>query len=231
MRLKQGRMDDATVFSDDPVAMAEHWRAQGARRLHIVDLDGAFAGKPRNQSLIRDMVQVMGDIPVQIGGGIRSHEVIEEYLAVGISGVILGTKAVEEPAFLETAAKAHPDAVILGLDARDGMVATDGWDKTSSVSAVELAQAAAELPIYGIVYTDIARDGMMTGVNVQATWQLASESGVRVIASGGVSTQDDLAALKSQFQANPDLLIGAITGRAIYEGSLDLAQGQALFDS
>ena len=163
VRLKQGRMDEATVFSDDPVGMAAHWRDQGARRLHIVDLDGAFAGKPRNQALISEMVQVIGEVPVQIGGGIRSHELIEEYLAVGVTNVIVGTRAVEDPDFLVAAAKAYPNAVILGLDARDGMVATDGWDKTSAVSAMSLACAAAELPIYSIVYTDIARDGMMTG--------------------------------------------------------------------
>ncbi len=230
VRLRQGRMDDATVFSDDPVAMAAHWRELGCRRLHIVDLDGAFAGAPKNRELIQNMVQAMGEVPVQVGGGIRSMDIISAYLEVGVAAVIVGTKAIEEPEFLAEAAAQYPQQVIFGLDARNGRVATDGWDKTAEVTATELAQAAASLPLGGIVYTDIDRDGMMNGLNVTATYQLAVDSGVPVIASGGVSTLDDLAQLKSAFATRPELLLGAITGRAIYEGTLDVAAGQALLD-
>ena len=231
VRLRQGRMDDATVFSDDPVAMAAHWRDQGARRLHIVDLDGAFAGQPKNRDLIEAMVQAMGTVPVQVGGGIRTLEVIEAYVGAGISQVIVGTKAIEDPAFLEQAAQRFPQKVLLGLDARDGKVATEGWDTTSSESAIEVAQRSAQLPIAGVVYTDIHRDGMMSGVNVEATLELAQQSGLPVVASGGISTIEDVANLKAAFSAQPELLLGAITGRAIYEGSLDVAAGQALLDA
>lgn len=230
VRLRQGRMDDATVFSDDPVAMAVHWREQGGRRLHIVDLDGAFAGTPKNQALIQSMVQAMGDVPVQVGGGVRSLETVAAYIEAGVSAVIVGTKAIEDPNFLAQAAQQFPQQIIFGLDARDGLVATDGWDKTSTVTATALAQAAAELPLGGIVYTDIDRDGMMNGLNVQATFALARDSGVPVIASGGVTSLDDLVQLKAAFAQQPELLMGAITGRAIYEGSLDVAAGQALLD-
>lgn len=230
VRLRQGRMDDATVFSDDPVATAAHWREQGARRLHIVDLDGAFAGAPRNRDLIQAMVAAMGEVPVQVGGGIRSAEVIDAYLAAGVNGVIVGTRAVEEPHFLADVANTYPQRVWFGLDARNGQVATQGWDETSNLSATELAVAAADLPIAGVVYTDIERDGMMSGLNVEATLALAQTAGVPVVASGGVTTLDDLAALKSAFSEHKHLLFGAITGRAIYEGSLDLGQGQALLD-
>ena len=231
MRLRQGRMDDATVFSDDPVAMAAHWRSQGARRLHIVDLDGAFAGKPKNRQLVEAMVVAMGDIPVQVGGGIRSEEIVQAYLEAGVSQVIVGTKAIEAPVFLQQIAERYPHKVLLGLDARSGRVATDGWDKTSTVTAVEIAQRAAELPVAGVVYTDIDRDGMMSGLNVAATLDLAHQSGLAVVASGGVTSMEDLAELKTAFAATPELLLGAITGRAIYEGTLDVAAGQAFLDS
>ena len=230
VRLRQGRMDDATVFSEDPVAMAAHWRKQGARRLHIVDLDGAFAGEPRNRELIQRMVAAMGDIPVQVGGGIRNQAVIEAYMQAGVAGVIVGTKAIEDPQFLADMARAYPHQVWLGLDARNGQVATEGWDKTSALLATDLAGAAAELPVAGVVYTDIERDGMMSGLNVPATFELARASGLPVVASGGVTSLDDLTALKEAFQGHEDLLFGAITGRAIYEGTLDLAAGQALLD-
>ena len=165
VRLRQGRMDDSTVFSSDPVAMAKHWRDQGARRLHIVDLDGAFAGMPRNGDLIRDMVAAMGDVPVQVGGGIRSEEIIEAYLAAGVQGLILGTQAINEPDFLHAMAKAYPGNIILGLDARGGVVATEGWDKEAGVTALDFVSDLSELPLAGIVYTDIDRDGMMQGLN------------------------------------------------------------------
>ena len=230
VRLRQGRMDDATVFSDDPVAMAQHWRQQGARRLHIVDLDGAFAGVPKNQALVESMVQAMGDIPVQVGGGIRTEAIVQAYLEAGVQQVIIGTQAIESPDFLQAMAERYPQRILLGLDARDGLVATEGWDNTSTTTAVEVAQAAATLPIAGVVYTDINRDGMMSGLNVDATLALAQACKLPVIASGGVTKLDDLSALKTAFAAAPELLFGAITGRAIYEGTLDVAQGQALLD-
>jgi phosphoribosylformimino-5-aminoimidazole carboxamide ribotide isomerase len=228
VRLEQGRMDDATVFSDDPVAMAVHWAEQGCQRLHVVDLDGAFAGEPRNKSLVGAIAAQLGDIPVQIGGGIRDLETIEQYLDAGVAQVILGTRAVREPSFLETAVSKYPGQVILGLDARGGQLATEGWDQTLETSAVEFAGWAGELDIAGIVYTDIDRDGMLQGVNVPATRTLADATGAPVIASGGVSSLEDLAALKSAFADSPGKLMGAITGRAIYEGTLDFRAGQAL---
>jgi phosphoribosylformimino-5-aminoimidazole carboxamide ribotide isomerase len=231
VRLRQGRMDDATVFSDDPVAMAEHWRAQGGRRLHIVDLDGAFAGEPKNKLLIQNMVAAVGDMPVQVGGGVRSLEIIEAYLQAGVSNVIVGTAAIEDPKFLTGAAERFPGQVLLGLDARDGLVATHGWDGDSGVTALELAQQAAALPIAGIVYTDIERDGMMSGVNAEATAALARTAGVGVIASGGIARLQDVQRLKDAFADCSELLLGAITGRAIYEGDLSVAEGQALFDT
>jgi phosphoribosylformimino-5-aminoimidazole carboxamide ribotide isomerase len=224
-------MDDSTVFSKDPVAMAVHWKSQGARRLHIVDLDGAFAGVPRNGALIRDMVSAMGDVPVQVGGGIRTQQIIDAYLEAGVQGLILGTKAVEEPAFLQTMARQYPGKIILGLDARGGVVATEGWDKDAGITALEFVQDLAELPLAGIVYTDIDRDGMMQGLNVEATLALAKAAGLPVIASGGVTELSDLEALKAAFANSPELLFGAITGRAIYEGTLDVGQGQALLDA
>ncbi len=230
VRLRQGRMDDATIFSDDPVAMVGHWVEQGARRLHIVDLDGAFAGEPVNRALIQRMVAAMGDKPVQVGGGIRTREVVDAYVDAGVVGVIVGTKAIEAPEFLEEIATAYPGRVLFGLDARDGLVAIEGWDRTSTKKAVDLASAAAALPLAGVVYTDIERDGMLSGLNVEATFELARASGLPVVASGGVTTLEDLAVLKKAFADVPELLLGAITGRAIYEGTLDLVAGQALLD-
>jgi phosphoribosylformimino-5-aminoimidazole carboxamide ribotide isomerase len=223
-------MNDSTVFSSDPIAMAIHWKNEGARRLHIVDLDGAFAGIPRNGELIRDMVAAMEDVPVQIGGGIRSEQIIESYLDAGAQGLILGTKAVNEPEFLRDAAMQHPDKVILGLDVRQGIVATEGWDKSAGISAIDFVAAVVDLPLAGIVYTDIDRDGMMLGLNVDATLALAKAANMPVVASGGVTTIEDLRALKQAFAEHPALLMGAITGRAIYEGTLDVAAGQALLD-
>ena len=231
VRLRQGRMDDATVFSSDPVAMAEHWQRQGGRILHIVDLDGAFAGLPKNRQLIQDMVAAVGDMPVQVGGGIRSLEIIEAYLQVGVSRVIVGTKAIEDFEFLVNAAERFPQQVLLGLDARNGAVATHGWDEDSGISALAFARKAAALPIAGIVYTDIDRDGMMSGVNVDATVALARGAGVGVVASGGIATLHDLQRLKEAFADCPELFLGAITGRAIYEGDLSVAEGQSLLDA
>ena len=230
VRLRQGRMDDSTVFSSDPVAMAAHWKAQGARRLHIVDLDGAFAGVPRNGDLIREMVAVMGDVPVQVGGGVRTEAIIEAYLDAGVQGLILGTKAVNEPDFLQAMARAYAGKILLGLDARGGVVATEGWDKETGIQALDFVRDITELPLAGIVYTDIDRDGMMQGLNVASTLALAKAAQLPVVASGGVTELADLQALKDAFVEDTALLLGAITGRAIYEGTLDVAAGQALLD-
>ena len=231
VRLRQGRMDDSTVFSSDPVAMAEHWKEQGARRLHIVDLDGAFAGMPRNGNLIRQMVSAMGDVPVQVGGGIRSQSIIEAYLDAGVQGLILGTKAVNDPDFLRSMATAYPSNILLGLDARSGVVATEGWDKETGVDAHDFVRDLSDLPLAGIIYTDIDRDGMMQGLNVTSTLALARAAQLPVVASGGVTALADLQALKEAFAEDTTLLMGAITGRAIYEGTLDVAAGQALLDA
>lgn len=231
VRLKQGRMDDVTVFSDDPVAMACHWVAEGGRRLHVVDLDGAFAGAPRNRELIARMTAAIGAVPLQVGGGIRSEATIDAYLEAGVAQVIVGTRAIEEPEFLERICGRYPGRIILGLDARDGRLATAGWDTTSTQPAVEFARRAGGLGVFAIVYTDIERDGMLSGVNVPATVAIAEASGLPVIASGGVATLDDVAALKSAFAGSGARLMGAITGRAIYQGTLDLRSGQALFDA
>ncbi|WP_163575125.1 1-(5-phosphoribosyl)-5-[(5-phosphoribosylamino)methylideneamino]imidazole-4-carboxamide isomerase [Halomonas faecis] len=228
VRLKQGRMDDATTYGDDPVAMAERWVAAGARRLHLVDLNGAFAGKPVNADAVTAIARRFPELPIQIGGGIRSAETIEHYLDAGVSYLIIGTQAVKEPAFVGKMCRQFPGHVIVGLDARDGFVATDGWAEVSQVKAVELAKRFADDGVSSIVYTDIARDGMMSGVNVEATAALARDGGLPVIASGGVTNLDDLRALAA---AGEPGILGAITGRAIYEGSLDLAEGQRLCDA
>jgi len=230
VRLKQGRMDEVTVFSDDPVATAVHWAEQGCRRLHLVDLDGAVAGEPRNRDVIHAITQAMGNVPVQVGGGIRDQETIAAYLEAGISQAIVGTKAIEDPDFLEEAAKQFPGSLILGLDARDGMLAVSGWDETSTVEALSFARQASSLPLAGIVYTDIARDGMLSGVNVAATATLAQATALPVIASGGITNLGDISALTEAFSNSPGTLMGAITGRAIYSGTLDFRAGQALFD-
>ncbi len=230
VRLRQGRMDDATVFSDDPVAMAQHWVAAGCRRLHLVDLDGAFAGAPRNRELVERITRAVGRVPVQVGGGIRSADTVDAYLAAGISQVIVGTRAVEEPAFLEDLCRRFPGRVILGLDARNGLLATAGWDTTSSRTALDFARWAGSIGVFAIVYTDIERDGMLTGVNVEATLEIATAAGVPVIASGGIANLDDLRALRHAAAGREDAFLGAITGRAIYEGTLDLSAGQALLD-
>jgi len=231
VRLKQGRMSDVTVFSDDPVAMARHWADLGCRRLHIVDLDGAFAGEPRNRELIARMTAALPGVPVQVGGGVRSEAIIEAYLQAGVAQVIVGTRAIEEPEFLERICTLFPGRIILGLDARNGQLATAGWDETSERSAVEFARWAGGLGVFAIVYTDIDRDGMLSGVNVAATVALAEVSGIPVIASGGVASLKDIRALAAAFAGSAGTLMGAITGRAIYAGTLDLQSGQALFDS
>jgi phosphoribosylformimino-5-aminoimidazole carboxamide ribotide isomerase len=227
VRLRQGRMDDSTVFSDNPVDMAAKWVDAGCRRLHLVDLNGAFAGKPVNGEIVQEIAKAYPDLPIQIGGGIRSSEIIEAYLAAGVSQVIIGTKAVKEPEFVTEMCKAFPGHIIVGLDAQDGRVAIDGWAEVTDVMAVDLAKRFRDDGVSSIVYTDIARDGMMQGVNVEATVDLAQQGGIPVIASGGVTNIDDIRALA---QVADKGIFGAITGRAIYEGTLDVAEAQALSD-
>jgi phosphoribosylformimino-5-aminoimidazole carboxamide ribotide isomerase len=228
VRLKQGVMEKATVFSEDPGAMARHWIEQGARRLHLVDLNGAFAGKPRNEEAIKAIVQALGDaIPVQLGGGIRDLDTIERYLDDGISYVIVGTAAVKTPGFLHDACYAFPGHVMVALDARDGKVAVDGWSKMTGHDVVDLAKKFQDYGVEAIIHTDIGRDGMLTGINVDATVGLARVLSVPVIASGGLSNLEDVKALCAVEQEG---IVGAITGRAIYEGILNFAEAQKLAD-
>ena len=227
VRLRQGLMDDSTVFSDDPVAMARRWVDAGCRRLHLVDLNGAFAGEPVNGDVVTAIAKAYPKLPVQIGGGIRSLATIEHYVLAGVDFVIIGTRAVKEPAFVAEACKAFPGKVIVGLDARDGRVATDGWAEVTEVMAADLARQFETDGVAAIVYTDIARDGMMQGVNVEATVAMARASTIPVIASGGITDMNDIRALKAV--ANQGIC-GAITGRAIYEGTLDVAEAQKLCD-
>ncbi|CAM5783658.1 1-(5-phosphoribosyl)-5-[(5-phosphoribosylamino)methylideneamino]imidazole-4-carboxamide isomerase [Castellaniella caeni] len=229
VRLRQGDLADATVFSDDPAAMARQWVDQGARRLHLVDLNGAVAGKPRNRAAIQAIVDATDeDIPIQIGGGIRDLDTVEYYLDNGISYVIIGTAAVKDPGFLSDACSAFPGHIIVGLDARDGKVATDGWSKLTRHDVIDLARKFEDYGCDAIIYTDIGRDGMLSGVNIEATVRLAQQVRIPVIASGGVASLDDIRALCAVAGEGID---GAILGRSIYEGTLDLAQAQALADT
>lgn len=225
VRLRQGRMDDNTVFSDDPVAVAAKWVEQGARRIHLVDLDGAFAGKPKNASIIHAIAEAFPDVPVQIGGGIRDEETIQGYLNAGVQYVIIGTKAVTEPHFVSDVAVEFPGHIIIGLDAKDGKVAIDGWSKLSRHDVIDLAQQFEADGVEAIIYTDISRDGMMNGVNVDATVKLARAIHIPVIASGGITNMDDIHALGKVAE---DGIMGAITGRAIYEGTLDFAEAEKI---
>jgi len=228
VRLRQGRMEDDTVFSDDPVAMAAHWVEQGARRLHLVDLNGAFAGEPVNGEIVKEIARSFPDLPIQIGGGIRSPEIIESYLKAGVQWLIIGTKAVEEPEFVTAMCKEFLGNIIVGLDARDGKVATDGWAVTTDVDVTDLAKRFQDDGVQSIVYTDISRDGMMQGVNVEATAALARAISIPVIASGGITNLEDIKVLCAAADSGIE---GAITGRAIYEKTLDFAEGQKLADS
>ncbi len=227
VRLRQGLMEQTTVFSSDPVAMAERWVAAGCRRLHLVDLDGAFAGKPVNGEVIGAIAAAFPELAIQVGGGVRNRASIERYLAAGVSFVILGTRAVREPDFVARACAAFPGQVMVGLDARNGRVATDGWARETDVLAVDLARRLDGAGVAAIVYTDIARDGMLGGVNLPATLAMGRASPVPVIASGGISSLDDIRSLAEHSAAG---ICGAITGRAIYEGTLDLGEAQVLAD-
>ena len=228
VRLRQGKMEDNTVFSDDPVAMAGKWVEAGTKRLHIVDLDGAFAGKPKNADVIHEIASTYPDIDIQIGGGIRDDETIVAYLDAGVQYVIIGTKAVNDPHFIAEVCAEFPTHIIVGLDAKDGKVAVDGWSKLSKHDVIDMAQRFEDDGVAAIVYTDISRDGMMQGVNVESTVKLAQAVRVPVIASGGISTMDDIKALSA---VEEEGIMGAITGRAIYEGTLDLKECQSWLDS
>lgn len=227
VRLRQGRMDEDTVFSEDPVAMAGRWVNAGAKRLHLVDLDGAMTGRPRNAEIIHAITEAYPQVPVQVGGGIRDEDTIQAYLNAGVSFVIIGTKAVSEPHFVSDIGAEFPGHIIIGLDARDGKVAIDGWSKLSRHDVIDLAQKFEEDGVEAIVYTDISRDGMMGGVNVEATAKLARAIHIPVIASGGIRNLDDIRALG---QVVDDGVIGAVTGRAIYEGTLDFPEALKLAD-
>ncbi len=228
VRLRQGRMEDDTVFSDDPVAVAGRWIDAGAKRLHLVDLDGAFAGRPRNAEVIHAIVDAYPDIPVQIGGGIRDEDTIQAYLEAGVEFVIIGTKAVSEPHFVRDISIEFPGHIIIGLDAREGKVAIDGWSKLSRHDVIDLAQKFEANGVAAIIYTDITRDGMMQGVNVESTAKLARSIHIPVIASGGITNLDDIRALGAVAHEG---IIGAITGRAIYEGTLDFSVAEKLAES
>ena len=221
VRLEQGRMDKVTVFSKEPGKTASQWASRGARRIHVVDLNGAFAGKPRNESAIKDIIaNVDADVPVQLGGGIRDLDTIERYLDDGVSYIVIGTAAVKNPGFLHEACDAFPGHIIVGLDAKDGKVATDGWSKLTGHDVVDLAKRFQDYGVEAVIYTDIGRDGMMTGVNVDATVRLAQALSVPVIASGGLASLDDIRRLR---EVEGEGITGCIAGRAVYEGKLDFA--------
>jgi phosphoribosylformimino-5-aminoimidazole carboxamide ribotide isomerase len=228
VRLRQGRMEDETVFADDPLDMARRWVDAGARRLHIVDLNGAFAGQPVNMQVIRRIADEFPEVPIQVGGGIRDEDTVQLYLDAGVQYVIIGTKAVSAPHFVNDLCLEFPGHIIVGLDARDGKVAIDGWSKLSNHDVIDMAQRFERDGVEAIVYTDISRDGMMAGVNVDSTVKLAGEISTPVIASGGISTLDDIRALKEVAEEG---IMGAIIGRALYEGSIDLAEAQKLVDA
>jgi len=229
VRLQQGDMSTATVFGDDPVAMARHWAAQGARRLHIVDLNGAVAGRPKNEKVIREMIKAVGDaMPIQLGGGIRDLDTIESYIDAGVTYVIIGTAAVKNPGFLSDASYAFPGHIVAGLDAKDGKVAVEGWSKMTGHDVVDLAKKYEDYGIEALVYTDIGRDGMMTGVNIEATLKLAQAIKIPLIASGGLNSIKDVETVCQKLM--PEGVIGAITGRALYEGRIDFKKAQAAAD-
>jgi phosphoribosylformimino-5-aminoimidazole carboxamide ribotide isomerase len=228
VRLKQGDMNDSTTFGDDPAAIARRWVNAGARRLHLVDLNGAFAGKPVNEPAIKAILAEVGDeIPVQLGGGIRDLDTIERYLDDGLSFVIIGTAAVKSPGFLKDACSAFGGHIIVGLDAKDGKVATDGWSKLTGHEVVDLAQKFEDYGVEGVIYTDIGRDGMLSGINIDATVKLAQSLSIPVIASGGLGSIADIEKLCA---VSHEGIEGVICGRAIYTGDLDFAVAQKRAD-
>jgi len=225
VRLRQGRMEDETIFSEDPVVVAERWIEAGAIRLHIVDLDGAVSGAPRNFDIIQSITSNHPDIPVQVGGGIRDEDTVQDYLNAGVQYVIIGTRAVTAPHFVNDLCLEFPNHIIVGLDAKDGKVAIDGWSKLSHHDVIDLAQHFEADGVAAIVFTDVRRDGMMQGLNVESTVELAEAIHIPVIASGGVTNIDDIKRLCS---TDEEGIIGAIVGRALYEGTIDLEEAQAI---
>ncbi|MGI4778809.1 MAG: 1-(5-phosphoribosyl)-5-[(5-phosphoribosylamino)methylideneamino]imidazole-4-carboxamide isomerase [Janthinobacterium lividum] len=228
VRLKQGDMEQSTIFSEDPAAMARKWVEAGARRLHLVDLNGAFAGKPQNHAAIKAILREVGnEIPVQLGGGIRDLDTIERYIDDGLRYVIIGTAAVKNPGFLKDACVAFGGHIIVGLDAKDGKVATDGWSKLTGHEVADLGKKFEDYGVESIIYTDIGRDGMLSGVNIEATVKLAQALTIPVIASGGLSNMGDIDQLCG---VESEGVEGVICGRAIYSGDLDFAVAQARAD-
>lgn len=225
MRLRQGRMDDVTEFSDDPVAVAARWIEAQAKRLHIVDLDGAVAGRPVNAGAVREIARRFPTVPIQIGGGIRDEDSVQAYLDAGVQYVIIGTKAVSAPHFINDLCLEFPGHIIVGLDAKDGKLAIKGWSKLSNHDVVDVAQRFEQDGVAAIIYTDISRDGMMTGVNIASTVDLARSVHVPIIASGGVTSLDDI---KDLCEVAEEGIAGVIIGRALYEGSIDLVDAQAI---
>jgi len=228
VRLKQGDMDQSTTFAEDPAAMARTWLDRGARRLHLVDLDGAFAGHPKNEVAIRKILRQVGsEVDVQLGGGIRDLDTIERYLDAGLRYVIIGTAAVKNPGFLQDACTAFGGHIIVGLDAREGKVATDGWSKLTRHDVLDLGKKFEDYGVESIIYTDIGRDGMLSGINIEATVKLAQALSIPVIASGGLTNMQDIEALCAVADAGIE---GVICGRAIYSGDLDFAAAQTRAD-
>lgn len=228
VRLKQGDMDQSTVFGEDPAAMARNWVNKGARRVHLVDLNGAFAGKPKNEGAIRAILREVGsEVDVQLGGGIRDLDTIERYLDAGLRYVIIGTAAVKNPGFLQDACTAFGGHIIVGLDAKDGKVATDGWSKLTGHNVVDLGKKFEDYGVESIIYTDIGRDGMLSGINIEATVKLAQALTIPVIASGGLSNLEDIRQLCA---VEDEGVEGVICGRSIYSGDLDFEAAQRLAD-
>ncbi len=227
VRLRQGDMDQETVYAEDPVVMAEKWVGEGARRLHIVDLDGAARGEPVNAEMIHRIADACPEIPIQVGGGIRDEDTVDVYIQAGVRYVIIGTQAIKEPHLVSDLCSEFPTHVMIGLDARDGKVAIEGWSKLSRHDVIDTARRFGNEGVEGIIYTDISRDGMMRGVNIEATVTLAESVNIPVIASGGIQSLEDIRKLASESGSG---IIGAITGRALYEGALDLATAQQVAD-
>lgn len=227
VRLRQGRMDDDTVFSNDPVAVAGRWVNEGAKRLHLVDLDGAFAGEPKNAEVVKNIRAAYPNLPIQVGGGIRTLAIAQTYIDAGVSFIIIGTQAVREPEFVAELCRQFPGKIIVGLDAKNGKVAIEGWAEASDLDAIELAKTFEGQGVSAIVYTDISRDGMMQGVNVEATAALASAISIPVIASGGVTDIRDIERLCGVIDSG---VSGTIIGRALYEETISLIEAQQLVE-
>ncbi len=227
VRLRQGLMEDTTVFSSNPIEIATQWVEQGACRLHLVDLNGAFEGRPVNIASVIEIVSAFPDLPIQIGGGIRNIKIANTYIEAGISYLIIGTMAVTNPEFVSELCREFPNKVIVGLDANDGLVATKGWVQKTNLNVVDLSKKFEQDGINSIVYTDIARDGMMQGMNVEAIVNLAKQISIPIIASGGITNIEDIIGLLTKVHFG---IMGVITGRAIYEGTLDFKQAQQLCD-